>query len=254
MDRRLASLLAASVMGACHGASHTSPDATIPAAPPDADGVSGFDVHISDASHKTGIAGATVCVAGQSDCETTDAHGDAKVSVAGPPSDLSLGFIARAAGHLTTVELGRVYGQLDVSVYTVPSDIALVTDAQASDLFTAAGFASPPSTGYVRVTVLDGVTTAAELGATVTLDGGGSAVYLDAAGRPDHALTAIGPGGGVLFGDVPAGPFSLTVHVANKACIVQSFAWDGRGSSSATGVVVAGALTDGITLACYATR
>ena len=54
-----------------------------------------------------------------------------------------------------------------------------------------------------------------------------------------------------MFGDVPTGPFSLTVHAAHKACGFQSFGWEGSGSSSLAGVVVGGALTDAIVLVCY---
>lgn len=253
-------VLAAGLATACGGGAGTAPDAagsadarSADASPPDAAGETTFAVHIFDASQPAGLAGGTVCVVGQADCASTDANGDATVRVAGTPTDLELAFAAAAAGHLTTVELGRVYVQLDVDVHTVPSALGLLTDADAGSLFTAAGFAYPvASTGFIRATVLDGITTGAEQGATVTLDGSSRApVYLDDNGRPDPSLTAIGPGGGVLFGDAPAGPFSLTVHVANKACIVHAYAWEGSGSSSAAGVVVAGALTDGITLACY---
>jgi hypothetical protein len=255
VERCVAIVLATSLTAACGGGSGAATDATprADASLPDAAGESTFNVHIFDASQTTGLAGGTVCVVGQSDCEITDANGDVTVTVVGTPTDLKLAFAAAVAGHLSTVELGRIYVQLDVDVHTVPSNLGLLADADASDLFTSAGFAYPAtSTGFIRATVFDGLTTGVEQGATITLDGSNNApVYLDGNGRPDPSLTAIGPGGGVLFGDVPAGPFSLTVHVANKACVVQSFAWDGSGS--AAGVVVAGALTDGITLACYKT-
>jgi hypothetical protein len=250
-------VLALSVVAACKQAPATAPDAPPIAVDgsPDAANQSGFDVHVFETGQTAGLAGATVCVVGQSDCETTNANGDAAVTVAGNPYDLSLAFSATKAGHLTIVELGRVYTQLDVFVHTVPSDLGLLNDADASAFFTAAGLAYPATTtGFVRATVLDGAAPGAEQGATVTLDHGGTAIYLDASGRPDPTLTAIGPGGGVLFGNVPAGPFSITVHATNTACITQTLAWDGDGTTSASGVVVAGALTDAITLACYATK
>jgi len=254
MQWRVAIVLVISVGAACSrsGTAPDTADSGVEDSLPDATGESVFDVHIFDASQA--LAGGTVCVVGQSDCEIADGNGDVTVTVIGKPYDLKLAFAATMAGHLSTVELGRIYLQLDVSVHTVPSDVALLVDADASNFFTAAGFAYPAtSTGFIRATVFDGVTGGAEQGATVTLDGSNNApVYLDDNGRPDRALTAIGPGGGVVFGDVPAGPFGITVHVADKACIVQSFAWDGSGSAG--GVVVAGALTDGITLACYATK
>lgn len=259
MERRVAIVLVTGLAAACHGVSSTAPvvadSPSADASQPDAGGETTFDVHIFGASGTTGLAGGTVCVVGQSDCEITDANGDVTVTVAGTPSDLKLAFAAAVAGHLSTVELGRIFLQLDVEIRTVPSNLGLLADADASDLFTSAGFAYPAtSTGFIRATVLDGIT-GVEQGATVTLDGSNNApVYLDTNGRPDLSLTAIGPGGGVLFGDVPAGPFGLTVHVANKACIVQSYAWEASGSGSTAGVVVAGALTDGITLACYSTN
>lgn len=255
-------VLAAGVAAACGGDARTAPDAptradaaAADAAPPDAADESAFRVHVFDARQATNLAGGTVCVVGQSDCEITDATGRATVTVVGPPGDLKLAFVAAAAGHLSTLELGRIYGQLDASVHTVPSDLGLLADADASAFITSAGWSYPAaSTGFIRATVRDGVTAGVEEGATVTLGGTGSAaVYLDASGRPDLSLSAIGASGGVLFGDVPAGPFSLTVHAANKDCVVQAYAWEGDGTTSATGVVVAGALTDGITLACYNT-
>lgn len=215
-----------------------------------------FDVHVSDASGSgsAGIAGARVCVVAQTDCEVTDAHGDATVTVLGMPYDLSFALEVTANGYLSTVELGRVYAQLDVSVYTVPTDIALLPTTDAQSLFAAAGFSYPASTGYVRMVVKDGVSLGGEAGATITLAGSGSAVYLDATGRPDPALTAIGSGGGALLGGVPPGPITLTVNAANKACVVQALGWDGSGSAAMTGVAAAGALTDAVVLACYNTH
>lgn len=254
MPPRLAILLV-SVAAACGGDARTSPDAPAGAdahtSGPDAADESTFAVHLFDATGS--LAGATLCVAGQSDCKITNATGDATLLVIGPPSDLALAFVATAAGHLSTVELGRVYVQLDVFVHTVPSTIALLSDADAHAFFTSAGLSYPATTtGFIRATIRDGVTLGPEEGATVTLDVTAHApIYLDATGRPDVSLSATTASGGVLFGDVPAGPFRLTVHAPNKACIVQSFAWDGDASSSASGLVVAGALTDAITLACY---
>lgn len=241
-------------LAACsRGATSTPVDAVAvdaPAAPwVDAPYVTSyFDVHT--------LANATICVVGQADCETANASGDARLGVVGPANDLAFAFATSAPGYLTSVELGHVFTQLDVFVHTVPDHVALLADSDAHDLVTAAGFAYPATTtGYLRLAVRDGVTLASQQGATVTIDGTALApVYLDAAGRPDPTLTAVGPGGGVLFGGVPAGPFTLTVHAGTRACIVQAFGWYApTESSSASGVIVAGALTDALELACYPT-
>lgn len=70
MERRVAIVLATSLAAGCGGGSG-DPDAAGDAAsqPDAAGGESDFAVHIFDTGQTTGLAGATVCVVGQSDCE-----------------------------------------------------------------------------------------------------------------------------------------------------------------------------------------
>jgi hypothetical protein len=52
---------------------------------------------------------------------------------------------------------------------------------------------------------------------------------------------------------LPAATAHRSISTAEE-CIVRSLAWDGDASTSASGAVVSNALTDAITLACYATK
>ncbi len=127
---------------------------------------------------------------------------------------------ATAAGHLGFVGLVEEPPASDGGVNWF-STIALRTDSAAALFFADAGLAYPAvGKAFLYVSIVDD-TGAALVGETATLApaSGAGPIYLNDAGAPDPALTALTSDGALLFGDLTPGRVTLTLAGATCAPI-----------------------------------
>lgn len=210
----------------------------------------------------TPIAGARVCVLHRADipCSTTDASGnytmtlpdlqgvDIAVSVTAP------GFL----GYVTT--LRQPTDTSGVHAVLWRNGIPLRSNAEAMQRFaTEAGFTFPGAgTGFLGFRI-EGLTAGSLTGATASVSPAPAAgpVYLDAQGKPVPGLTATTSSGGVVFGNLSPGVYSVTAVAAGKTCTatlnggVIAGDWPPTGPETVRVEIAADAVTDDIKVVCF---
>ncbi|HEY3801886.1 MAG TPA: hypothetical protein VGL61_04730 [Kofleriaceae bacterium] len=210
---------------------------------------------IDSGSAATPIAGATVCILDHSEipCATTDGNGAYSIELpAVTASPLDVAMNASAEGYLgfTGITAGY-FGSGGSIVSTGPgwfSTIPLMSDATAAAILeTQAGFQYPPaSNAFVQLSVFHAAGDA-DTGVTVALSPapGVAAVYADASGALDPALTSITSNGYVWFGSVTPGKIEATV--SDSSCVpvqnLADYAWNDSKPHSVAGETVANSVT-----------
>jgi hypothetical protein len=249
MARRTAIVLACGYV-ACGGSSKKPH----PDAPPDVIGSVLTGTVLDEGSSP--VAGAQVCIVGHPEvpCATSAADGTYSIHVAFLPADADLAVTTTASGHLGGVALlHETMGGL------LWEDVPLWTDASATTrLATQGGFTYPTAQdGFVELDV-QGATVGSLTGATASLSpaSGAGPVYADPTGTLDRARTSTSSSGFAFFGNVAPGMYAITVTAAQKTCSVMNGAsviagdWPGAGSATTAVQVVAGAMTQRISVIC----
>jgi hypothetical protein len=250
---------------ACGGGSHSTSDAprgSADASTIDAAGSTSGSGQVTDESG-SGIADAMVCVINRSDipCVIADIDGNFKIDFP-DVSGSDLAFEATATGFLGLVltehEPTNVAGETSI-VY--PSTIPLFSESQATALLgsgsAGAGFTFPTtSAGFAEIRI-EGATAGTLTGATATLTPSGSGpVYLNGLGTPDPKLTSTTTSGGVLFGNLAPGLYTVTAIATGKTCSVSPGGtfivgdWPPLGSGTVSLEVASDALTTNILVVC----
>lgn len=195
------------------------------------------------------IVNAEICVLDHPEisCVRSDVDGKYALTVPHFPPSAVVAVVLEAEGHLGTV---RPAGE-----GWWPGGTFLRSDQGAAALFGKAGFTYPArGTGFVSFRLFQGGVAQGAVGATVTLTppSAKGPIYLSPAGEPDPALTAVSANGGVLFGNVPPGPVTLTVKAEGKVCEAKGVSgiWLSSGPNTITVPVVADADTYDVPLFC----
>jgi hypothetical protein len=192
---------------------------------------------------QTRLSGVKVCVyPALTDCATTDATGQATLSLAAG-TEVVLSFDATAAGHT----------KLLVPLRTPATDFSfaplITSTATAQAVATAGGWTLDPTKGAIigeavglassgqPPPFVDGVTMA------LTPSSGTGPAYFDSNSLPNPSLSATTAGGDGLglFGNVDPGDYE--VRFSGKTCSAGPTAWKGTSPDSARAPAVAGYLT-----------
>jgi len=170
---------------------------------------------VDSGSAATPITGASVCILDHSEipCATTNGLGEYSIDLPAlttPPLDVAMN--VTATGYLGFTGLTVGHGWFS----TVP----LIDDASATAMLqTQAGFEyPPPGNAFVMLSVWHS-SGGADLGVTVSLSPAPSvpAVYADASGTLDPAVTSLTSNGYVWFGSVTPGKVEATV--SDPSCV-----------------------------------
>jgi hypothetical protein len=209
---------------------------------------------IDSGSAATPIAGATVCILDHSEipCATTNGNGIYSIelpALTASPLDVAMNVTAEGYLGFTGITAGYV-GSASI-VPTGPawfSTIPLMSDATAATILEAqAGFQYPPaSNAFVQLSVFHAAG-GADTGVTVALSPAPdvAAVYADASGVLNPALTSVTSNGYVWFGSVTPGKIVATV--SDAACVpvqnLADYAWNDSEPHSVAGETAADSVT-----------
>ncbi len=249
-------LLSSLVVAACGSSNPAHPDAAADA-PPDAHINTGmFPGTVSDMISGAPIGGAQVCSDGglaiNPKCVTSAADGTYTYTLSIPDGTTKLAIVTAASGYLGRENL-LVEDATAATGYGVEWESVggLYAQADATTLLaTHAGFTYPTTTqGFVEVQVFG--PSVAAVTATATISAGGNAVYFNSSGVPDTTLTDTSQNPNVLFGNLPAGTYHVTVQATGKTCSGNlNGEWPGTGGGTLDVAVTANVLTGGLAVSC----
>jgi hypothetical protein len=244
----LSSVAMASSLVACSSSSPQAPDAATDGAT-DAAWITGNGLVLENTTGSTAtpLPGAHVCILDHAEipCATTDATGAYTLTVPPTLHDVDFAVNVTAVGHLGFTGL-MAKGAIPERWYSRIS-VDIPTDAVAAQLLLPGWDLGDRATGTGLAELLVGDGRGGRV-AGIRVDGL-QAVYLNAAGAPDHLLTATTTDGRVLFGNVAPGRFEI--GISGAPCVVstgRTGAWDDAWHTANTSTIAGEVAADSLTM------